>query len=180
MRGFRLFLAALLVSGFAPNTEAAAAESITTKLVNAKQQEVGEATLTQTPNGVLIRVNLKPNADGIAPGAHAIHIHEVAKCEPPFKSAGGHFNPAKKQHGFLDEKGQHAGDLPNIYVQENTPLTVEFLVAELSLGEGKANLLDRDGSALVIHQDADDYHTDPAGDAGDRIACGVIEGSAKK
>ena len=135
--------------------------------------------MMETPNGLLIRVNLPAKPDGISSGTHAIHIHEVGQCEPPFKSAGGHFNPMKQQHGFLDRKGKHAGDLPNIHVPANAPLTVEYFVPELSLSSGKASLMDSDGSALVIHQGADDYHTDPAGDAGDRVACGVIERSAK-
>lgn len=155
------------------------AESVKVKMINTDKQEIGEATLTQTPQGVLIHLNLSEKASGLSPGTHAFHVHEIGKCQPPFKSAGGHFNPSNKQHGFLDKKGKHAGDLPNVYVSENGPLTVEYLVPELSLRGGKANLLDRDGSALVIHERADDYHTDPAGDAGDRVACGVIDRSAK-
>lgn len=174
-----LLTAFLLVLAFSARAEALAAEPIKTKFLNAQQKEVGEATLTQTPNGVVIRVQLPAKPEGITPGPHAIHVHEVGKCEPPFKTAGGHFNPTGKQNGFLDPKGKHAGDLPNIHVPENGLLTVEYLVPDLSLGEGKTSLLDQDGSALVIHQRADDYRTDPAGDAGDRVACAVIVRSAK-
>lgn len=172
-------IATFVLLGFGANGLSAASQTIKTKFVNAKQQEVGDVTVTETPNGVLIRVNVWRNSEGISPGTHAIHIHEVGSCEPPFKSAGGHFNPAKKKHGFLAAQGKHAGDLPNIHVTENAPLSVEFLVPQLSLGGGRASLMDDDGSAFVIHQAADDYRTDPAGDAGDRVACAVLERSNK-
>ena len=149
------------------------------KMVNTNGQEVGEAALTQTPQGVLIRLSLPQKAARITPGTHAFHIHEVGKCEPPFKSAGEHFNPRGRKHGFLEAGGGHGGDLPNIYVPESGPLTTEFMAPQLSLKQGKNNLLDADGSALVIHARGDDYKTDPAGESGDRIACGVIEGSSK-
>jgi Cu-Zn family superoxide dismutase len=148
------------------------------KMLNAKGQEIGEATLTETPNGVLVRLTLLPNRPGVMPGTHAFHIHETGKCEPPFKSAGEHFNPLGKTHGFLNESGPHAGDFPNIHVPDNGALTVEFEVPQLSLKQGKSALRDADGSALVIHARGDDYKSDPAGEAGDRIACGVIEKSS--
>jgi superoxide dismutase, Cu-Zn family len=167
----------------APHSYSFAAESkfAKAKMINGNRQEVGEATLSETPNGVLIRLNLRQKPEGISPGTHAIHVHNTGKCEPPFKSAGEHFNPMNKKHGFFGKEGKHLGDLPNIHVPESAPLTVEFLVPQLSLGGGKTSVFDADGSALVIHQGADDYSTDPAGNAGDRIACGVIEhsGSAK-
>lgn len=142
----------------------------TVKMMNTEGEEVGEAKLAQTPHGVLIQLNLSK----VPAGVHAFHIHEVGECEPPFESAGGHFNPSDKQHGFLNGKGIHAGDLPNIHVPQNGELTVEVLASEVSLQDGKNSLFDADGSALVIHEKADDYRTDPAGDAGSRIACGVI------
>jgi Cu-Zn family superoxide dismutase len=153
------------------------AQSLKLKMIDTAKREIGKPTLTQTPQGLLIQLNLSQKASRLSPGTHAFHIHETGKCEPPFKSAGGHFNPSNKQHGLLDKNGNHVGDLPNIYVTENAPLTVEYIVQELSLTGGKASLLDRDGSALVIHERADDYHTDPAGNAGDRVACGVIDRS---
>jgi len=180
VRVFPALFAGLLFLGFGTAGYAAETEPVKTKIINAKQQEVGEATLMETPNGVLIRITLRQNPQGISPGTHAIHIHEVGKCEPPFKSAGGHHNPTNKKHGFLGKQGKHAGDLPNIHVPENASLTVEFLVPQLNFRTGKASLLDADGSALVIHQGVDDYRTDPAGDSGDRIACAVIEASKAK
>jgi Cu-Zn family superoxide dismutase len=159
----------------------AAAESNTVKiaLINAKQQKIGDAVVVETPTGVLIRLDLERNPEGISPGTHAVHIHEVGRCEPPFNSAGGHFNPSKQKHGFFEKNGMHAGDLANIHVVANTPLAIEYFVPQLSLSAGKTSLMDADGSALVIHESADDYRTDPAGNSGDRVACGVINRSAQ-
>jgi len=139
-------------------------------LRNAQGQKVGAATLEQTPHGVLITVDLQ----GLPPGTHAFHIHAVGKCDPPFKSAGGHFNPTHKHHGILNPAGMHAGDLPNIYVPENGKLKFDVFATAVTLGKGPNSLFDADGSSLVIHAGADDYKSDPAGDAGARLACGVI------
>jgi superoxide dismutase, Cu-Zn family len=139
-------------------------------LKDATGKTVGEATLKQTPHGVLITVDFS----GMPAGEHALHIHQTGKCEPPFTSAGGHFNPTGHQHGILNPKGMHAGDLPNIYVPDSGSLKVDVFAAGVTLGKGKNSLFDKDGSALVIHAGADDYKSDPAGDAGARIACGVI------
>jgi Cu-Zn family superoxide dismutase len=158
---------------------AVAQDSLKVSIINTQRQEVGQATLSDTPNGVIIVLSLREKPSGISPGVHAFHIHGVGKCEPPFKSAGDHYNPQKKQHGFLSKGGGHAGDLPNIHVPESGQVTVEFFVAGVRLKEGKNRLIDEDGSALVIHAQKDDYRSDPAGNAGDRIACGAIEGSAK-
>jgi Cu-Zn family superoxide dismutase len=150
---------------------ALAAETATATLHDLEMNEVGTVDLKETPNGVLMTVEL----DGLPEGTHAFHIHETGKCEPPFKSAGGHFNPTGAHHGILSAKGKHAGDLPNIHVTGGS-LTLEVLAAEVTLAEGKDNsLFDDDGSAIVIHEGADDYISNPAGDAGSRIACGVIE-----
>jgi Cu-Zn family superoxide dismutase len=139
-------------------------------LKDASGNEVGKATLVATPSGVLIRLDLT----GVPPGEHAFHIHTVGKCEPPdFKSAGAHFNPDETKHGFMNGDGPHAGDMPNLHVPDSGKLQVEVLDSMVSLSEDPA-LLDADGAALVIHAGADDYKTDPAGNAGDRIACGVI------
>ena len=141
---------------------------LTVKMIDLKSQPVGTATLTQTPHGVLISVDLH----NLTPGAHAIHLHETGKCEPPFKTAGGHFNPAHKQHGFRVEGGAHGGDLPNLDVPADGSVKAEFIAHGVHLDGG---LLDKDGAALVVHAKADDYQTQPAGDAGDRVACGVIQ-----
>ena len=145
----------------------AAPASTEVKLIDANNQPVGTARLTQTAHGVLIAVDLH----GLKPGPHAIHIHETAKCEPPaFKSAGGHDNPGKKQHGFMNAEGPHAGDLPNLVVPEGGSVKAELVAHDENLDD----LLAGDGSALVLHAKGDDYKSQPAGDAGDRVACGVI------
>jgi Cu-Zn family superoxide dismutase len=148
----------------------ALAETARAELHNDQGKKVGAATLEETPHGVLITLDL----DGVPPGTHALHIHEVGKCEPPFKSAGGHFNPTEKKHGVLSAAGMHAGDLPNISVPESGKLKVDVFAAGVTLGNGKDGLFDADGSSLVLHAGPDDYKTDPAGEAGARVACGVI------
>jgi superoxide dismutase, Cu-Zn family len=162
------FMATTLLLGL--YIQAARAESLTVPMTNVKGQKVGEARLTQTPHGVLIQADLSQ----LPPGALAFHIHEAGKCEPPFESAGDHFNPTDKQHGLLDPQGKHVGDLPNLHVAESGTLKVEVLATQVTLDEGQSRLRNPKGSALVIHAKPDDYHSDPAGNAGDRIACGVI------
>ncbi|MGH7824878.1 MAG: superoxide dismutase family protein [Candidatus Binatia bacterium] len=171
------FLIALFFLGIFGREPAMAQDPV--KISNTERQEVGRASLTDTPSGVVIGLSLREKPSGISPGSHAFHIHAVGKCEPPFKSAGDHYNPQKKQHGFLSKGGGHAGDLVNIHVPENGGLMVEFFVPEVRLKDRNNRLMDEDGSALVIHAQTDDYRSDPSGNAGDRIACGVIEAPAK-
>lgn len=134
-------------------------------------KEVGAAQLIETPHGVLLKLALK----GAVPGEHAFHIHAVGKCEPPFTTAGGHFNPAAKKHGLAVAEGAHAGDMPNLHIPASGDLMVEILNGGVTLAKGKPNsVFDADGSAIVIHAGVDDYKSDPTGNAGDRIACGVI------
>ncbi len=134
---------------------------------------VGRATLTEGEEGVVISAEL----DGLPAGTHAMHVHAVGACEPPFQSAGGHAHADDRKHGILSPGGMHEGDLPNVHVPESGSLHVEAFVIGATLGDGAGRLplLAADGSAIVIHANADDYATDPAGDAGERIACGVIE-----
>ncbi|MGE0062819.1 MAG: superoxide dismutase family protein [Xanthobacteraceae bacterium] len=150
----------------------ASAQTAKAALKDAKGADAGSATLTQTPTGVLIALSLK----NIPAGEHAFHVHAVGKCEPPFTSAGGHFNPGNKKHGLMASDGHHAGDMPNLHVPSGGALNVEVLNASITLDKGKPNsVFDNDGSAVVVHAGKDDYKSDPTGDAGGRIACGVIE-----
>lgn len=151
--------------------QSAAAQVGKARLIDPEGKETGRAVLSDTPAGVLVRLELTD----FPSGTHAFHIHEIGKCDAPsFASAGGHFNPFNKDHGFIDPDGRHAGDLPNIHVPSSGSLTVEVLAAQTMLLTGETELMDANGSALVVHSGADDYRTDPAGAAGERIACGVI------
>ncbi len=149
-------------------------EMASAALVDANGRGVGQARFQETPHGVLMTLELR-NA---TPGVHGLHVHDVGRCDAPkFDSAGGHFNPDRRAHGFLNPSGPHAGDLPNIYVPSSTELSLDYLIPDVTLTSASRSLLDANGSALVIHADKDDYVTDPAGMTGDRLACGVITGA---
>jgi superoxide dismutase, Cu-Zn family len=142
------------------------------KLADAKGKSMGTATLSVDPGGVKITLAVK----GLTAGDHAIHIHEVAKCEgPDFKSAGAHFNPAHKKHGLDSPDGPHAGDIPNFTVDARGRSAASVVAPGITLDDGAHGVFAGGGTALVIHASPDDGKTDPAGAAGERIVCGVIK-----
>jgi superoxide dismutase, Cu-Zn family len=149
------------------------------RLVDDKGQAVGSAVFSQERGG---GVRILVEVVGLAPGDHAVHIHEVGRCEPPaFESAGAHFNPTKAEHGTSNPRGPHAGDLPDVTVNTEGKGHMEVTAKLVTLNKKvPASLLDADGSAIVIHERADDKRTDPSGNSGTRIACGVISGEGKR
>ena len=145
----------------------------TVELKDAKGNDVGTATVVSKGTGVEVKLDVK----NLTAGEHAVHFHQNAKCDPPdFKSAGGHFNPGSKKHGFDNPEGHHAGDMRNFTVKENGTAKATVSDADVVLGNGSEpnSLLANGGTAIVIHAKADDYKTDPSGNSGDRIACGAI------
>lgn len=171
MRSFIAFLCSAAVGLSVSSASAQEPATAAAQLQGPNGEEHGSVSLSQTPHGVLLVASLR----GLPEGIHGFHIHETGKCEPPFESAGGHFNPADSGHGMLNPDGLHAGDMPNIHVPSSGELQIEVLNPRISLDpDGEGNLMDEDGSAILVHSGADDYATDPAGNAGDRIACGVV------
>lgn len=138
----------------------------TAEMRNLEGETVGQVQLRETPQGLIVTAEFT----GLPEGAHGFHIHAAGQCEPPFQTAGGHFNPDGHQHGMANPAGKHAGDLPNIHVAASGDAAVEHFAVGLTLDA----LFGEAGTAIVVHADADDHATDPTGNAGDRIACGMV------
>jgi len=171
MRALTAVLASLLLAGCATATAPPADNTARAEIRNAGGQPVGSATFMQV--GRALRVVLE--VQSLPPGAKAVHVHAVGRCEGPgFTSAGDHFNPHGRQHGALNPTGPHAGDLPNITIGSDGKGRLESTTELMTLLSGPTSLFDTDGSALVIHAAPDDFRTDPTGNSGARMACGVI------
>jgi Cu-Zn family superoxide dismutase len=159
-------------AALANHHEEAGAPMVHADVIGLDGESLGMVMLTGTPNGVLVTADLK----GLPEGEHGFHFHEKGICDPgeKFATAGGHFAAGAEKHGMLMEGGPHGGDMPNQHVGADGTLKTELFNMGVTLGAGPKSLQDADGSALVIHAGADDYKSQPSGDAGGRIACAVI------
>jgi Cu-Zn family superoxide dismutase len=156
-------------------TLSAANKPVTVTLKDAMGKEVGQAKLSDGPGGKGVKIQL--DVKNLTPGEHAFHIHTAAKCEAPaFTSAGGHFNPTNAHHGMNNPESPrpHAGDMPNFTVKPNGTAKLTVTDPAVTLGDGSNSVFANGGTALMIHAKPDDLKSDPAGNAGDRIACGTI------
>jgi len=169
-----LVLATVVMLVMVPSVFAAndGAQHATVVLRNTSGEAIGFARFMEDATG---QVHVNAHVKGISPGLHGIHIHAIGACSPDFSAAGGHLNPFNMQHGLENQAGPHAGDLPNLRVNEAGVGHLNTTTDRVTLSAGLATLFDANGSALVIHADPDDQVTHPTGNSGSRIACGVIE-----
>jgi superoxide dismutase, Cu-Zn family len=162
------FLAAVLLAATPATAAAATAHA---DLADAKGAKVGTAVLSEGGGGVHVVVKVQ----GLAPGKHGFHVHSVGKCDPPdFMTSGSHFNPTGRKHGLKSADGAHLGDMPNLEVGADGKGEGHFTLKGVSLGEGPNGLFGPASTAVVIHEKVDDETSDPGGNSGARVACGVI------
>ena len=166
-----LMIAGLFAFSFATFVAAQKNAPVKVEMHNAQGQDIGSATLSSAPQGVNINLELV----NLPPGEHALHVHQNAKCDgPAFTTAGPHLNPDMKRHGLQNPDGPHAGDMPNFTVDAHGMVKATLVAPGVTLGKDSHSVFSNGGTALVIHAKADDQKTDPAGNAGDRIACGIV------
>lgn len=171
-------LVLLLLAGCqaANNQEPASVEppprSASAQLRDVSGRTVAAASADETGDALRVRIE----AAGLGVGVYGVHLHSAGRCErPSFESAGPHWNPANREHGRDNPRGQHLGDLPNLLVGTDGRGSLEFTIPGAALAAGDRRLFDADGAAIVLHARPDDYRTDPSGNSGTRIACGVID-----
>jgi superoxide dismutase, Cu-Zn family len=171
VRRVLVVVAALMLAGCATGMADKAPLSGEATLKDKDGKQVGQATLIQTPEGVRIAIT----GYRLPPGVHGLHVHAVGVCQPPeFESAGAHFNPTGKKHGLQNPEGPHVGDLPNLEVKANGEGGIDTVNKLVTLGRGPNSLFGENGTTIIIHAGPDDMKTDPTGNSGGRIACGVI------
>jgi Cu-Zn family superoxide dismutase len=171
MTSLRLAIAALLTLSACTTQGATTVDRAGVTMRDATGRDLGTLTLSNTTGGLILTGGLS----GLPAGVHGIHVHTTGRCEPPFESAGAHWNPASRMHGTLNPQGPHLGDMPNVTVSSSGSVTLSVTTPGGTL-RGTDGLMDSDGAAVVIHAQADDYRTDPSGNSGVRIACGVVRG----
>src|ERR1700724_3133924 len=172
MKNKRLFVAAVSSTIILSSLSSAAKKMVEIK--DAQGKSVGTIMLWENGKGAK-GVGLEVKLHDLPAGTHAIHFHQNAKCDvPDFKSAGPHFNPDGKKHGFDNPDGHHAGDMPNFTLDAHGKAKVRLADKDVNLGSDAHSLFGNGGTAIIIHAKADDMKTDPSGNSGDRIACGVV------
>ncbi len=168
---YKIALGTLSLGIAIASVHAAPSVGASATIINVKGKAIGTATFTETVDGIILQVNAK----GLKKGDHGLHIHRTGKCEgPKFDSAGPHFDISNRQHGRNNPMGAHSGDLPNLTPGKRKIASAEAVIPGISLF-GANGVLDSDGAAIVIHAGPDDYKTDPSGNSGGRIACGVFK-----